>query len=78
MSESTTVLGLPLTPAPTASPAPAGPAAAPAPGEAFARRHIGPSPDEARRMLAALGLASLDALVDTAIPPAIRLRRPLQ
>ena len=43
----------------------------------FAGRHIGPSPDDRDRMLAAVGAASLDALMDEAIPPAIRLKRPL-
>ncbi|HEY3161564.1 MAG TPA: aminomethyl-transferring glycine dehydrogenase [Vicinamibacterales bacterium] len=44
----------------------------------FARRHIGPSPDDRDRMLEAVGAASLDALVDEAIPASIRLERPLQ
>jgi glycine dehydrogenase len=43
----------------------------------FARRHIGPSPDERDRMLETVGAASLDALVDEAIPASIRLARPL-
>jgi glycine dehydrogenase len=43
----------------------------------FARRHIGPSPDDRDRMLAAVGTASLDALMDEAIPASIRLPRPL-
>src|SRR6185369_3464769 len=43
----------------------------------FARRHIGPSPDDRDRMLAAVSAASLDALVDEAIPTSIRLKRPL-
>jgi glycine cleavage system P protein (glycine dehydrogenase) len=43
----------------------------------FARRHIGPSPDDRDRMLAAVGAASLDALMDEAIPASIRLKRPL-
>jgi len=43
----------------------------------FARRHIGPSPDDRDRMLAAVGAASLDALMDEAIPASIRLARPL-
>jgi glycine dehydrogenase len=43
----------------------------------FARRHIGPSPDDRDRMLAAVGAASLDALMDEAIPASIRLPRPL-
>ena len=44
----------------------------------FARRHIGPSPDDRDRMLEAVGAASLDALMDEAIPASIRLERPLQ
>src|SRR5687768_1102785 len=43
----------------------------------FAPRHIGPSPAERDEMLRVAGAASLDALVDEAIPAAIRLRRPL-
>jgi glycine dehydrogenase len=43
----------------------------------FQRRHIGPSPDERDRMLAAIGVRSLDALIDEAIPASIRLDRPL-
>jgi glycine dehydrogenase len=43
----------------------------------FASRHIGPNPEETRQMLQLLGLASLDALVDSAVPPAIRLKQPL-
>jgi len=43
----------------------------------FARRHIGPSPDDRDRMLETVGAASLDALVDEAIPASIRLARPL-
>src|SRR5580692_1372641 len=43
----------------------------------FAQRHIGPSADETRQMLEALGFASLEALVDEAVPGQIRLNRPL-
>jgi len=43
----------------------------------FAPRHIGPSPDERDAMLAAIGATSLDALIDEAIPAAIRLTKPL-
>ncbi len=43
----------------------------------FARRHIGPSPDDRDRMLETVGAASLDALMDEAIPASIRLARPL-
>ncbi|OAI65756.1 aminomethyl-transferring glycine dehydrogenase, partial [Ralstonia pseudosolanacearum] len=40
--------------------------------DAFAERHIGPSPDEQAAMLATLGYASRAALIDAVIPPAIR------
>ncbi len=38
----------------------------------FADRHIGPGEDEQRTMLEALGFASLDALMDAAVPGGIR------
>src|SRR5689334_19831048 len=38
----------------------------------FATRHIGPSADEQRRMLDALGYADLDALLAEAVPASIR------
>jgi glycine dehydrogenase len=38
----------------------------------FARRHIGASPDEQRRMLDAIGYGSLDELMDAAVPESIR------
>ena len=40
----------------------------------FASRHIGPDPDEQTQMLKAVGYASLDHLMDAAIPEAIRWR----
>ena len=43
----------------------------------FARRHIGPSPDERVEMLEAVGAPTLDALMDEAIPASIRLKKPL-
>ena len=43
----------------------------------FERRHIGPSAGEREAMAAAIGVPSLDALIDEAIPPAIRLAAPL-
>jgi glycine dehydrogenase len=43
----------------------------------FPPRHIGPSPDERERMLQMIGVASLDALIDQAIPASIRLQTPL-
>jgi glycine dehydrogenase len=48
-----------------------------APLDTFARRHLGPGPEEVVRMLETLGYESLDALAEDVIPPAIRLRRPL-
>ena len=43
----------------------------------FPRRHIGPQPDEAQKMLALLGYPSLAAMTDAAVPAGIRLNRPL-
>ena len=39
----------------------------------FVVRHIGPTPAEQERMLADLGLSSLDALIAEVVPEAIRL-----
>ncbi len=44
---------------------------------AFVRRHIGPSEADQARMLAALGLRSLDELLERAVPAPIRSTRPL-
>src|SRR5215212_9914809 len=46
--------------------------------DSFVPRHIGPSDADVAEMLAALGLRSLDELVDKAVPAAIRLREPLK
>ncbi|MGY6501755.1 MAG: aminomethyl-transferring glycine dehydrogenase [Acidimicrobiales bacterium] len=43
----------------------------------FADRHIGPDPDETAAMLEAIGVASLDDLVDSALPRSIRSSEPL-
>jgi glycine dehydrogenase len=43
----------------------------------FPSRHIGPSAEERDKMLGAVGAASLDALMDQAIPESIRLTAPL-
>lgn len=48
-----------------------------APGDDFVQRHIGPSDAEVQTMLATLGFESLEALIDQAVPAAIRLRQPL-
>jgi glycine dehydrogenase len=43
----------------------------------FADRHIGPNADEQATMLRALGVGSLDDLVDAVVPQSIRQREPL-
>ncbi len=43
----------------------------------FARRHIGPGGDEQRRMLDAVGYASVDELMDAVVPETIRWRAAL-
>ena len=43
----------------------------------FESRHLGPRPYECDEMLKTIGVSSLDQLMDEAIPPAIRLARPL-
>jgi glycine dehydrogenase len=45
--------------------------------EPFSTRHIGPDDRETREMLAVIGVASLDELLDQTIPAAIRLKKPL-
>src|SRR5205809_309483 len=48
-----------------------------APADRFVTRHIGPSSDETRGMLATLGYESLDTFIDAVVPADIRLRRAL-
>jgi glycine dehydrogenase len=43
----------------------------------FAHRHIGPRETEIQEMLESLGVGSIDALMDEAVPASIRLRRAL-
>jgi glycine dehydrogenase len=43
----------------------------PNPTERFARRHIGPGPDDVEKMLAAVGAGSLDDLIAETVPPSI-------
>jgi glycine dehydrogenase len=47
------------------------------PSDTFVRRHVGPNAHEIQAMLAALGVDSLDELMDKTVPAAIRLQRPL-
>jgi glycine dehydrogenase len=44
----------------------------------FVERHIGPSPDDVAGMLEVVGQPSLDALIDLAVPTAIRSQRALR
>jgi len=43
----------------------------------FVDRHLGPRPEDVDKMLAALGLRTLDELIDRTVPAGIRLGRPL-
>jgi glycine dehydrogenase len=47
-------------------------------GELFVRRHIGPRPEDGRRMLNELGLSGMDELIQKTVPASIRLNAPLQ
>jgi glycine dehydrogenase len=44
------------------------------PTDQFVHRHLGPSPDEVDAMLATLDVASLNALIDEAVPSRIRMK----
>jgi glycine dehydrogenase len=46
--------------------------------DSFIHRHIGPSTQDGEKMLATLGLKSMEELIAKTVPPAIRLDRPLQ
>ncbi len=43
----------------------------------FARRHIGPAPEDQAKMLAVLGYSSLEDLVDAAVPASVHSATPL-
>src|SRR5690349_5609109 len=47
------------------------------PADSFIPRHVGPNEAEVAAMLAVIGYATLDELIDATIPAPIRLRRPL-
>jgi glycine dehydrogenase len=49
-----------------------------APTDGFPHRHVGPTPAETASMLEAIGCASIDQLLDEAIPDTIRLQGPLK
>jgi len=46
--------------------------------DTFGQRHIGPDEKQQATMLRVIGARSLDALIDAALPAAIRLKKPLQ
>jgi glycine dehydrogenase len=46
-------------------------------GLPFARRHVGPAPEDQAKMLAVLGYASLSELVDAAVPASVHSDTPL-
>jgi glycine dehydrogenase len=48
------------------------------PLDTFAPRHIGPRGDDIAAMLKEVGASSIDQLIDEAIPPSIRLKKPLE
>src|ERR687885_1721798 len=48
------------------------------PTDSFLWRHIGPSAADIEQMLNVLGFSNFDALIDQAVPSAIRLNRPLK
>ncbi|MBK8701409.1 MAG: aminomethyl-transferring glycine dehydrogenase [Saprospiraceae bacterium] len=47
------------------------------PSNSFDKRHIGPNPGELAEMLAAIGVSSLDQLIDETVPDNIRTPKPL-
>jgi len=47
------------------------------PPDTFVRRHVAPTASEVEDMLARVGCASLDELVERTVPAAIRIQRPL-
>ena len=49
-----------------------------APLDTFPRRHLGSTADEVAQMLETVGAKSLDALIDSTVPAAIRLAQPLR
>jgi glycine dehydrogenase len=44
----------------------------------FVNRHIGPRESEVSKMLEAIGVSSLDELIDQTVPENIRIRKPMQ
>src|SRR3954454_7308544 len=76
MSEKLTALNAPKNDAGSAG-AESSKASAFAWSDRFVQRHIGPNAAEISEMLKTCGFSSLDALIDSAVPSQIRLKRPL-
>ena len=47
-------------------------------GAEFIKRHIGPSAEDSEKMLASIGIKSVDELIEKTIPSAIRSKKPMQ
>jgi glycine dehydrogenase len=47
-------------------------------GAEFIKRHIGPSAQDTEKMLASIGLKSVDELIDKTVPSIIRSKKPMQ
>ena len=45
--------------------------------DVFALRHIGPREEQKKQMLEAIGLRSIEELIDQTVPKNIRLKAPL-
>jgi len=45
---------------------------------AFHSRHIGPTPEDISEMLAVVGVADLDELIDRTVPHDVRQREPME
>lgn len=48
------------------------------PLDTFARRHLGPSPSDVKKMLKTMGYSDLNAFIEELVPPNILKRRPLK
>ncbi len=44
----------------------------------FTQRHIGPNEAETAEMMEAIGVGSMEELIDKTVPPSIRLKKPLR
>ncbi|HNM15850.1 MAG TPA: glycine dehydrogenase (aminomethyl-transferring), partial [bacterium] len=45
--------------------------------DSFQKRHIGPRAEDLKSMLQAIGVGSLDELIEKTVPPSIRLTSPM-